>query len=186
MEPAFWWDLRFIGVSSMSSSSLSSVQDVSERAAWGVLVCEPQHREADPGGPNHPGGPRVSSLLQRAAGGSRATHPADAVNLQPAAGAWHRPPPLSKAGRARRALAWWVEGGFSRSSDTCIYIWKETSTELSTPPPAPPTPPLPAFPLPSWRCLHPPSSSPCWAGSGWLQCGAGVKVWEREKRNFYF
>lgn len=131
----------------MSSSSLSSVQDVSERAAWGVLVCEPQHREADPGGPNHPGGPRVSSLLQRAAGGSRATHPADAVNLQPAAGAWHRPPPLSKAGRARRALAWWVEGGFSRSSDTCIYIWKETSTELSTPP-RPPNPPTPRLPPP--------------------------------------
>ena len=121
------------------SSSLSSVQDVSERATWGVLVCEPQHREADPGGPNHPGGPRVSSLLQRAAGGSRGTHPAGAVNLQPA-GAWHRPPPLSKAGRARRALAWWVEGGFSRSSDTCIYIWKETSTELSTHTPAPPSP----------------------------------------------
>lgn len=52
------------GVSTIFSLPFSSVQDVSEWAAWGVLVCEPQHWEADPGSPHHPGGPRVSSLLQ--------------------------------------------------------------------------------------------------------------------------
>lgn len=89
---------------------LSSVQDVSERAAWGVLVCEPQHREADPGSPHHPGRPRVSSLLQRAAGGSRGAHPADAVNhSQPVPGTPHLHP-LFGAGRAWRAHAWWVAG----------------------------------------------------------------------------
>lgn len=61
------------GMFSMASSSLSTVQDVSERAAWGVLVREPQHREADRGSPHRPRGPRVSSLLQWAAGGSRST-----------------------------------------------------------------------------------------------------------------
>lgn len=50
-------------VSSMASS-LSSVQDGCEWAAWGVLVREPQHREAASGIPYGPWGPGVSSLLQ--------------------------------------------------------------------------------------------------------------------------
>lgn len=45
-------------------SSLSPVQDGCEWAARGVLVCEPQHREAASGIPYSSWGPGVPSLLQ--------------------------------------------------------------------------------------------------------------------------
>lgn len=63
----------------------------------------------------------------------------------------------------------------------CIYIWKETGTELGTPHPTP------TFPLPSWRCLHPPCSRPCWAGRGWLQWRSwGKCLGEGKKEIFIF
>lgn len=65
----------------------------------------------------------------------------------------------------------------------CIYIWKETGTELGTHPPTP----FPTFPLPSRRCLHPPCSRPCWAGRGWLQWQSwGKCLGEGKKEIFIF
>ena len=47
--------------------------------------------------------------------------------------------------------------------------------------------PRPAFPLPSWRCLHPPCSRPCWAGRGWLQWRSwGKCLGEGKKEIFIF
>lgn len=156
---------------------LSSVQDVSERAAWGVLVCEPQHREADPGSPHHPGGPRVSSLLQRAAGGSRGAHPADAVNRSQPVPGTPTPTPL-QSGQSMEGACVMGGGGASRSSDMCIYIWKEPGTSSAHPAPPSPSPAGDACTLPD--------RGPAGQEGDGCSGGAGVNVWEREKKKFLF
>lgn len=157
---------------------LSSVQDVSERAAWGVLVCEPQHWEADPGAPPS-GGPRVSSLLQRAAGGSRGAHPADAVShSQPVPGTPHTPP-LSGAGPSMQSAC--VMGGRAELPGvlTCVFIFGKRPAPSSAPTPPPPSP------SPAGDACTLPARGPAGQEGDGCSGGAGVNV-EGEKKEILF
>lgn len=89
---------------------------------------------------------------------------------QPAS-AWHPTPPL----QTQRGEC--LGGGSGRAPqefDTCIYTWKETSTEPGT---------LAALPLPEGE-VAPPSQIP--AGRGACRGRAGVQVWEGEEEIFIF
>lgn len=66
---------------------LSAVQDVSEWAAWRVLVRGSHPWEGDPGCTHHPRGPRVPPLLYSPrAGGPGSTRPAEPVDRRDLAG----------------------------------------------------------------------------------------------------
>ena len=75
-----------------------------------------------------------------------------------------------------------MRGGWGRSFQEFrhVYLYLERARhQLGTP--------RPAFPLPSWRCLHPPCSRPCWAGRGWLQWRSwGKCLGEGKKEIFIF